>query len=112
MIQKKQPARIVKKKAKANSHEKLNCSRLTTAPTTQSPRLSKPTTASNNDKPGKRFASKYSPSGTGTTSERSLIFLAPPVSVRFEPPSVPRGAPAVYPPRWRFDCVATHGGKQ
>ena len=53
MIQKKQPARSVKKKAKANSHEKLNCAPIKNAPTTQSPRLTKPITAEQERQSGK-----------------------------------------------------------
>src|SRR5450755_1665279 len=115
MIQKKQPARSVKKKAKAKSHEKLNWWRLTKAPTAQSAKLNKPTTANSNDKPAKRFVSKYSPSGTGTKSERSLIFLAPPASARlWFPPvcSVLRGVPEAHPLPWRFGCVATRGDRR
>src|SRR4051812_15908003 len=115
MIQKKEPAIRVKKNANAKSHEKLNWCRYQKAPTTQSPKLINPTMARRNEKPANRLASRYSPSGTGTTSERSLISLGPPVSAQLWSPRAcpnPRDALTARRLRWHSGFAAAREVKR
>src|SRR2546430_16258637 len=81
MVQKKQPAHRVKKNPNANSQEKLNCFGSSAAPAPQSASATNATTLRITDNPAKRPLSKYSPSGVGALCNRSLISLAPPVSL-------------------------------
>src|SRR5207244_2156047 len=106
MIQKRQPAQSVKKYAKAKSHEKLSCRGDKLAPTTLK---AMPSTPRSKDNPAKRLRSKYSPSGVGTTWERSLISLRPPVLLQVSFPLVcpdRRDVPAAHQPRSCSGCAA------